>query len=86
MVVDERPDPAPGGAGDERVADPERAALDEHGGHRAAADVEVGLEHDARGAAVGVGLERQVLDVGHEQQLLEQVVDAEALQRGDLRP
>ena len=35
------------GAGDERVADLERAALHEHGGHRAAADVEVRLEHHA---------------------------------------
>ena len=42
------------GTGDERVADLERAALHEHGGDRAAADVEVGLEHDALRAAVGV--------------------------------
>ena len=37
------------GTGDERVADLEGAALDEDGGDRAAADVEVGLEHDAAG-------------------------------------
>ena len=35
LVVDHRPDPAPGGAGDDRVADLERALVDEHGGHRA---------------------------------------------------
>ena len=80
VVVDERPDPAPGGAGHERVAHPERAPLDEHRGHRAPADVEVGLEHHAGGAPVGAGLERRVLQVGHEQQRLEQVVDAEALE------
>ena len=83
LVVDEGPHPAPRRAGHDRVADPEGAALDEHGGHRAAADVEVGLEHDAAGPALGVGDE--LLDVGDEQELLEQVVDAEALQGGDLR-
>ena len=64
LVVDERPDPAPGRTGDERVADLEGAALHEDRGHRAAADVEVRLEHDALGPAVGVGPE--VLDVGDE--------------------
>ena len=82
LVVDERPHPAPGGAGDDRVADLERAALHEHGGDRAPADVEVGLEHDAPGAAVGAG--PQVLELGDDEQVLEQVVDAEALQRRDL--
>ena len=70
------------GTGDERVADPEGAALHEDGGHGAAADVEVRLEHDAVGAAVGVGPE--VLDVGDEQQRLEQVVDADAVEGRDL--
>ena len=45
------------GAGDEHVADPERAALDQHGRERAAALVELGLDHRAFGGAVGVGLE-----------------------------
>ena len=35
LVVDQRPDPTPGRTGHERVADLERAALDEHGGDRA---------------------------------------------------
>ena len=42
--VVERADPAPGVAGDDRVADLERAALDEHRRNRAAADVEPGLD------------------------------------------
>ena len=49
-----------------------------------AADVEVGLEHDAPGRPFGVGHDRRVLEVGHQEDLLEQVVDAEVLQRGDL--
>ena len=84
LVVDERPDPAPGGTGDERVADLEGALLHEDRGHRATADVEVGLEHDAAGPTVGVGPE--VLELGDDEQVLEQVVDAEVLQRRDLAP
>ena len=49
LVVDHRPHPAPRRAGDDRVADLELALVDEHRGHRAAAGVEVGLEHDALG-------------------------------------
>ena len=56
LVVDHRPDPAPGGAGDDRVADLELALVDEHRGHGAAADVEVGLEHDALGPPVGLAV------------------------------
>ena len=84
LVVDERPDTTPGRTGDERVADLERALLDEQVGDRAPADVEVGLEHDAAGPTVGRG--PQVLELGDDEQVLEQVVDADALQRGDLRP
>ena len=82
LVVDERPHPAPGRTGDERIADVERAPLHEDRGDGAATDVEVRLEHDALGPAVGGGPE--VLDVGDEQERLEQVVDAEVLERRDL--
>ncbi len=82
LVVDQRPDAAPGRAGDERIADPQRALLHQHGGHRAPTDVEVGLEHDADGPPVGVAA--QVFELGHHQQVLEQVVDADVLQGGDL--
>src|ERR671911_586402 len=54
-----RLDPAPGRAGDERIAHPEGAALNEDRGHGAATDVEVGLEHHAGGAAVGAGCDRR---------------------------
>ena len=77
LVVDERPDPAPRRAGDQRVADLEGAALHEHGGDRAAADVELGLEHDAPGPPVGVGPE--VLELGDDEQVVEQLVDADVL-------
>ena len=45
---------AVGVAGDDRVADAQRAALDEHGGHRAAATVEVRLDRDTLGVLVGI--------------------------------
>ena len=69
-----RPDPAPLRAGDQRVADLERAALDEDADDRAAAGVELGLDHGARGGRVGVGAE--LLELGDEQDHVEQVVEA----------
>ena len=82
VVVDERPDPTEGGAGHQRIADAERAALDEDGGHRATTDVEVRLEHGAGGPTLGVGPE--VLDLGDQQEAVEQVVDAVAGEGRDL--
>ena len=81
MSARTRPQAAPATT---RVADLERAPLDEHGGHRAPADVEVGLEDDARGPAVGVGPE--LLELGDEEDGLEQVVDAEVLRGPTPRP
>ena len=75
-VVDQRPHATPGRAGHEGLADLEGAALHEDVGDGAAADVEVRLEDDAGGAAVGVGPE--VLDVGHKEERLEEVVHAVA--------
>ena len=69
-----RPDPAPLRAGDQRVADPERAALDQDGDDRAAAGVELGLDHGARAGRVGVGPE--LLELGDQQDHVEQVVEA----------
>ena len=73
-VVVHRADAAPVGAGDERVADAQRAALDEHRDDRAAARVELGLDDDAGRLGVGVGLE--LLEVGDDLDRLEQVVEA----------
>ena len=70
------------GPGDEDVADPQRAALDEHGRERAAALVEPGLDHRAFGGAVGIGL--QLEQFGLERDRLEQFVEAGLLERGDL--
>ncbi len=55
MVVDQGAHAAPFGAGDEDVAELERAALHQHGGDRAAAALELGLDDDAFGGAVRVG-------------------------------
>ena len=48
-VVDQRAYAAPFGAGHDEVADAQRAALDQHRRHRAAAAVELGLDHGAFG-------------------------------------
>ena len=53
-VVVERAHLAPRVAGDDRVADPQRAALDEHRRDRAAADVEARLDDRARRLGVRV--------------------------------
>src|SRR5205823_13079934 len=56
-LVDQSANPTPLAAGDEDVADVQRAALDQHGGHRAAAAFDLGFEDDALGGAVRVGLQ-----------------------------
>ena len=83
-VVVERAHAAPGIAGDDRVADLERAAVDEHRRDRAAADVEARL--DDRAGRLGGRVRAQVeLGVGDEQDPLEQVVEVLALLRRDAR-
>ena len=59
-LVDQGAHAAPVGAGDDDVAALQRAALDQHGGHGAAAAVELGLDHHAFGGAVGVGACRSI--------------------------
>ena len=81
--VVERADPAPGVAGDDRVADLERAALDEHRRDRAAADVEPGLDDRPRGLDARVRGQLE-LGVGDQQHLLEQVVEVLLLLRRDV--
>ena len=82
LVVDHRPHAAPGRAGHDRVADVELALVDEDRGDGTPTDVELGLEHDALGPPVRVGPE--LLELGHDEQLVEQVVDAEVLGRRHL--
>ena len=65
---------APVRAGDERVADVQRAALDQHRDDGAAARVELGLDDHAGGFGVLVGA--QLLDLGHHEDRVEQVVEA----------
>ena len=81
--VEERPHLAPGIAGDDRVADLERAAGDEHGRDRAAADVEAALDDRPRSLRLGVRLELE-LGVGDEQDLLEEIVEPLAGLGGDV--
>ena len=81
-VVLHRPDLAPLRPGDDRVADVQGAALDEHGGDRAAAGVEVRLDHRARCRRVGIRLE--LLDLGQQQDALEQLVEVLVRLRRDV--
>ena len=69
-VGDQRAHAAPFGAGHHDVADVQRAALDQHGRDRAAAAIELRLDHGAFGGAVRIGLE--VEDFGLQRDGLEQ--------------
>ena len=72
-VVEHGADLAEHRAADEVVADAQRAVAHQHGGHRAAAAVELGFEHRADGRTRRVGL--QVLHVGHQQNHFEQQIE-----------
>ena len=81
VLVEHRADAAEGLAADDRVADLERAALDEHGGNRAAALVQVRLNGNALGLLVRVRPQVQ-LGVRGQDDGLEQFLDAGAVARG----
>ena len=83
VVVEHRPDTAVRVADDHRVADAQRAALDQDGRDGAAAAVEVGLDRDALRVLLRVGpqVER---GVGGEDDGLQQAVDVQALLGGDV--
>ena len=67
-------------ARNDNVALMQCAFLHQNGGHRAHALVQPGLNHRALGAAVGVGL--QLFHLGHQVDVLQQVLNALARQRG----
>lgn len=83
VLVDHAAHAAVGVAGHDRVADPQRAALHQHGGHRAAAAVQVRLDGDTLRVLVRVGpqVQRRVRGQHHG---LEQLVDIGALPRRDV--
>src|SRR6516165_1448178 len=83
VLVEQRPDPAERVATDYRGADVQRAALHQHGRHRAAALVQVRLDRDALRVLVGVGPQVQ-LRVGGQDDRLQQGVDARALPGRDV--
>ena len=71
-IVEQCAHASPFAARDKDVADPQRAALDEHGCNRTAPPLEFGFEHDPLGGTVRVG--PQVEQLGLQQnQLLELV-------------
>ena len=81
VVVLERPDLAERLADDDHVADAERAGLDDRGRDRAAVLVELGLDDRADRRPLRVGLE--LLEVGDEQDHLDQLVEPDAGPRRD---
>ena len=82
MVVEHRAHLAPAATRDDRLADAQRAALDQRGDDGTPARVEVRLEHERARRRLRVG--HELLDVGHEQDRVEQLVDAEPFRRGHL--
>ncbi len=83
MLVDHPSNTAVRVAGDNRVADPQRSALDQHGGHGAATAVEVRLDGHTLSLHVGVGPQVQG-GVGGQQDRLFQRRDVGAGLRGDV--
>ncbi len=81
LVVDQRAHFSERSAGDDDVADAQRAVLHQHRGDRAAAAVQRRFDHDAARAPVLV--RAQLTDVGLEQHGVEEAVDAVAGLRGD---
>ena len=85
VLVEHRPHPAPRRTGDDRVADVQRAFHHQRGHDRTPTGVEVRLEHRGPGEALRVGDELVGdLDVGDEQDRVEQLVDAQPDRRGDV--
>ena len=82
LVVDQRADAAHFGAGDDDVADPQRAALHQHGRDRAAAAIELGFDHGAFGGTFGIGLE--VEQFGLQRDHFQQPVEIGLVLGGDL--
>src|SRR3954453_15610092 len=83
VLVEQRPDATVGVAGDDRVANPQRAALHQHGGDGAAALVELALDDHTLRVLLGVGPQVQ-RGVRGEQDRREQVLDALTGGRGDV--
>ena len=80
-LVEQGPDPAPGRSRDHRVAHPQRSPLHQHGGHGTQPGVEVRLEHDTSRSALRRSSE--LLDLGQQQNLIQQLLDALAGQGRD---
>ncbi len=81
-VVDQRLDLAPGRTRHHGVAHPQRALLDDDRRHRAPPGLEVRLQDRSAGPALGA--RHQLFDLGQDDQLLQELVDAGVLQRRDL--
>ncbi len=81
LVVEHRLDAPPGVADDDGVAALEGAVLHQQRGGDAAEAVQFGLDDGADAFTLGVGLE--LFQLGHQQDVLQQVVDAHVVERAD---
>ena len=76
LIVGHDTHTAHGGAGDNGLAGMQGTGLDEDGGHRAAAGIQLGFDNGALGHAVGVG--GQLHGIGHQQDHLQEVIQPHA--------
>ena len=83
MLVEHGSHAPVGGSGHDRVADAQGSGLHEHRRHGAATLVEVRLDGNTASVLVGVGAHVQA-GIGGQQHRLEQLVDALALERGNV--
>ena len=83
VIVEQRADPAVARTGHDRVADVQRAALDQHGGHRTAALVQMRLDGHTLTVHLRVGPQVEGR-VGGQDDRLQQLVEADPGDRGDV--
>ena len=78
LVVDDGANASPCRTSDHWVTDAKCSVLHEHSGDRTATNIEVRLKHDT--ACTSVWSRSKIFEVGHDEHVLEKIIDAEVLQ------